>query len=98
MKLNGHLIPVKNESNWSVKDQMKVIDCELFWKVIGETGLTVTQLSKDFQISRSTLYNISSGQTCPSTQVISNIANAVKMTEKDFVTIFFPNIKFEKEL
>lgn len=76
---------------------MQLINCELFWKVIGETGLTMTQLSKDFKISRNTLYNISSGRTCPSTQVISNIASAVKMTEKDFLTIFFPNITFENE-
>ena len=77
---------------------MELINCELFCEVIRKTGLTITQLSKDFNISRNTLYNISSGKTCPSTQVINIIAQYVKMTEKDFLTIFYPNIKFEKEL
>lgn len=77
---------------------MELINCELFWEVIGGTGSTITQLSKDFNISRNTLYNISSGRTCPSIQVINMIAQSVKMTEKDFLTIFFPNIEFEKEL
>lgn len=77
---------------------MKLINCELFWKVMGETGLTLTQLSKELNISRSTLYNISSGETYASMYVINNIANTVKMTEKDFITIFFPNVEFEKEL
>lgn len=75
---------------------MHIINNNLLLELIEETGLNYSEISKTAEISRKTIYNISFGQTCPTIQVISNLAGSLEMTKDDFLDIFFPNTKFKE--
>ena len=76
---------------------MELIDYNLLTETIENKGLTFTQLSKDSDVCRNTIYNVSSGRNYPSIPVINSIVEVIEMTEQDFLQIFFPTMKFKKE-
>lgn len=76
---------------------MKMINSDLLLALIEETGLSYSQFSKISEVSRNTIYNIASGQSCPSIPIIQNIVNSLNMTQEEFLDIFCQNIKFRSD-
>lgn len=75
---------------------METIDNELLSERINQTGLNYSELSREINISRNTLYNISLGRTFPRPEVINSLVSFLEITEEDFIAIFYPNIEFKK--
>lgn len=57
-----------------------------------ESGLSYSELADEICISRSTIRNIMFGHTNPSYYVLTNIAEALELTNEDIIEIFFPNL------
>lgn len=77
---------------------MKLIDNELLFKYMEQTGLNYSDISKRTTISRNTLYNILWGRNYPSYSVMSTLADSLEFTQAEFIAIFFPKVKFKDEV
>ena len=72
---------------------LDTIDTELLFTYFDKSGFTYTELAKNIGISRNTIHNILFGVTTPSHYVAAHLAEALDLSQEEFVTIFFPNIK-----
>lgn len=70
---------------------------ELFRKKVRESGLTQVGLAKKAGISRTTVQNIMSGRNAPCYEVILLLSDALELSGKDFLAIFFKTITFQKK-
>jgi len=77
---------------------MYEIDYELLLKYIREKDLSYVDLANAAHISRTSLYNVIDGKNCPSHYVAVNLIEALGLTLEDTAAIFYPNIKFKKEI
>lgn len=76
---------------------MYKINRDLLCNLIIEKGFTYSKISQDLNLSRGTIYNFSIGRTIPNVAFITNLANALELTQEEFMAIFFPNLTFKKE-
>lgn len=76
-------------------EKMKIINNELLFEYIKQTGLNYSDISKKTAISRNTLYNIMWGRNCPSYSVMTALADYLEFTQAEFIDIFFPAVNFK---
>lgn len=77
---------------------MNKINNELLYKHLRDTGLNYSEISREINISRNTIYNILLGKCSPSPQVIKIFVNFLKMSREEFTAVFYPNVQFKEEI
>ncbi|GAA0355559.1 hypothetical protein GCM10008932_05740 [Alkalibacterium iburiense] len=76
---------------------MNTINYKLLLNCFEKSEFNYNKLAEEIQISRNTIRNIMFGHTTPSHYVATKLAEALKLTHDEIVTIFFPNIKSDDE-
>lgn len=76
---------------------MEGINHKLLLTRFKESGFKAIELAESLHISRNTIGNVMSGQTSPSHFVIVSLGEGLELTLKEFIAIFFPDIKFKEE-
>ena len=70
------------------------MDNELLRKRVRQSGLTQAGLAEKAGVSRTTVQNIMSGRNRPRYEVILLLSEALELSGKDFLAIFFKTITF----
>lgn len=73
---------------------MNVIDNDLLLKYLDQAGLNYSGLANETAIARSTIYNICKGLHYPSHEIMTILADFLKISAEDFLAIFFSNLNF----
>lgn len=74
------------------------MDNELLLERFRQSGFNYSELANEIDISRNTIHNIMFGRTSPSYYVLTSIAEALKLSQEDIISIFFPNLNFIQEV
>lgn len=70
-------------------DHVKGINTELLSQKFISTGGSYARLARETRISRSTIYNVMSGETIPRYDVVCRLIRALLLTKQDIIDIFF---------
>lgn len=63
-----------------------------------ESGLSYSAIAKEANVSKSTIHNLILGRHAPSHHLTTHLAIILNFTQTDFNEVFYPNLKFAKEL
>lgn len=63
-----------------------------------QSGLSYGEIAHNTDVTRNTIHNLIIGKTQPSHYLTTRLTITLKLSLKDFIAVFYPNIKFEEEL
>lgn len=76
---------------------MECINNELLYVSIEQAGFNYSELAEKMEISRGTIYNVVFGHTPPSHFFIQRLSRILRLSQEEFIAIFYPTMKFTQE-
>lgn len=78
-------------------DDLKAIDLEKLKFCFDRLGLSMSQIAREMDLSRATIYNILSGKVYPNYVTIHILVNKLGLAVDEFIDIFFPDLVFKEK-
>lgn len=76
---------------------MNFIDSKLLLEYLEKSGYDLSTLARTSEINRGTIYNLLLEKNLPSYFVLNQLIKCLKLTEEDFIKLFFPNAEFKRD-